>query len=503
MSYRSAAIAAMVIPLGWAFCGPGCTSAGSSVHDLDASAGSGGGAVVTCLSDKACRDLGLICNLSRHVCVECLTPSDCSNSDAAVYECNAGTCVSQVPCTNSLMCPPGQVCDKQRSRCVECTVDSDCGIGIKCSSDHRCRKPCTSDKDCKASTQLCDLTNNTCADCLKNTDCPMGMLCLDGSCKSQLCTPGATSCVGNGVALCSTDGKAWTNIVPCNGACIVIGGSARCGSADGGITSVAQDGAAVVSNAAALCKPNLDPRWLRVGQSCKSTDECCGALTLVEANYQAQSSVACSTSGLCCVETASRLGYAFILGPQQLCCSGRACHANSDVRFCIDGNVKDVGQACTDSSQCCTRICGCVDCPTGSTFTCQPWVQAASCGQAGASCTTSKCCAGLICDGSKCQPRPVRTCANVDESCAFNDDCCLGFGCSGGRCVLSASPPSPICGAGQYQLYSGGPCTAKPDSCPDGSIVCNCPETHHKWCHPVCEFRLDCGGAPNPDYPCH
>ncbi len=42
-------------------------------------------------------------------------------------------------------------------------------------------------------------------------------------------------------------------------------------------------------------------------------------------------------------------------------------------------------------------------------------------------------------------------------------------------------------------------CVPEPDSCPDNSIVCGCPETHGVWCHPpVCEPggpSVDCGGG--------
>src|SRR4029079_10996103 len=100
-----------------------------------------------CASDKDCRDLGFLCDPSRLLCVQCLSPADCGESDAATFECNAGTCVAYMACTNSLMCPSGQVCDKQRARCVDCTLDGDCPMEGRC-IDSRCRKGCASDKEC-------------------------------------------------------------------------------------------------------------------------------------------------------------------------------------------------------------------------------------------------------------------------------------------------------------------------------------------------------------------
>src|SRR5260221_10309695 len=111
MSYRSAAILAIVAPLGWAFSGAGCSDSASGGYGPDANIGPGGVPVVQCTTDKVCRDVGLLCDMSRHICVECLTVVDCPMSDAAVYECYAGSCVGYQACTNSLMCPMGQVCD--------------------------------------------------------------------------------------------------------------------------------------------------------------------------------------------------------------------------------------------------------------------------------------------------------------------------------------------------------------------------------------------------------
>jgi hypothetical protein len=229
MSYRSTAIVALVIPLGWTLLGAACSDSSSS----------GNGSTVlpvrTCTSDKDCRDLDFLCDPARLLCVQCLSARDCATDDAAVYECNQGTCASYMACTNSLMCPNGQVCDRQRTRCVDCIQDSDCAMMGKC-VDNQCRTACASDKDCTAAGMLCDFTNGSCVSCLRNSDCGDGGLsCISGSCQQQLCEPGTTSCLGSGVATCADNGLAWGNLVPCDTPCAVIGRVARCGGFEGGV----------------------------------------------------------------------------------------------------------------------------------------------------------------------------------------------------------------------------------------------------------------------------
>jgi hypothetical protein len=231
MSYRSAAVVAVLVPLAWSLAGAGCSD--SSSGGGDAGATTTGGFNTTCMSDKDCTSLGLLCDTQRLVCVQCITTSDCGESEASVFECTAGACVSYQACENSLNCGSGQVCDKQRSRCVECTQDGDCAMGEKCVATE-CHKACTSDKDCQADKQLCDFSTGTCATCLRTSDCPTGTSCVGGSCKQQLCTPAMTSCVANGVAVCSSSGDAWINRVPCPDGCTTIAGVAVC-AGEGGV----------------------------------------------------------------------------------------------------------------------------------------------------------------------------------------------------------------------------------------------------------------------------
>src|SRR3954462_3346841 len=98
MSYRSAAIVAIAVPLGWSFSGVGCSDSATGGYDPDAAVT--GGNATTCVSDKDCKAMNLLCDTQRSVCVECVTALDCGDSDAAVFECKAGKCAQYVACTN-------------------------------------------------------------------------------------------------------------------------------------------------------------------------------------------------------------------------------------------------------------------------------------------------------------------------------------------------------------------------------------------------------------------
>ena len=244
------------------------------------SAGSGGGGTVACSSDKDCTDLGLLCDPSTSVCVECVTSGDCAGGercesgsctevqgcensldcvdapgnrkvcDSASGECvecvapadcpddndcTANECVPFTPCVNSLDCPTGEVCDVDRGRCVECVANGDCDDGEVCAGNV-CRAECDSDNDCTPLGQLCDKTAGHCVDCLANADCAPAEHCAQGVCMADVCTPGESRCSGNAIATCLAAGDGFGTPVPCPGGstCTASGGQAECAGTDGG-----------------------------------------------------------------------------------------------------------------------------------------------------------------------------------------------------------------------------------------------------------------------------
>jgi hypothetical protein len=186
-----------------------------------------------CDSDKVCRPKGQLCDLTRAVCVDCLSANDCGTNK----ECKSGSCVAFTPCTSSLMCPMDQVCDQDSKRCVECVMTGDCKNGQAC-IDHVCRAACSSDKDCRALSQLCDSTQMVCVDCVKSEDCAANKYCVNHACLDRVCAPGGSVCRSAGVATCNAEGSAYgaPTMCPADSPCVENGGKASCGGKDAGMS---------------------------------------------------------------------------------------------------------------------------------------------------------------------------------------------------------------------------------------------------------------------------
>lgn len=180
---------------------------------------------------------------------------------------------------------------------------------------------------------------------------------------------------------------------------------------------------------------------------------------------QSQCSPACDSNSVCAAVAGA---------PRCL----RRCSSDSECSTCCQGNVGGV-TVCAPSLSYCSMS------PGGMTGNCSP-----AC-NAGSSCVTvdnvPRCLRNCASD-SECSTCCTST-TNGTRVCAPAADFCRG---SGGTCP-----------AGTYPLYNGGPCVPPtPSSCPNDYIVCNCPRTHGIWCHPECQFPLNCGGTANPTYPC-
>src|SRR5690348_5706051 len=92
--------------------------AATTVGACDSGGGAHDAGPVACTTDRQCSGAGLVCDLVRGACVECVSAIDCASSQA----CRAGSCLTVVPCTSSRMCP-GQVCDPMLHYCVDCVTD--------------------------------------------------------------------------------------------------------------------------------------------------------------------------------------------------------------------------------------------------------------------------------------------------------------------------------------------------------------------------------------------
>lgn len=272
--------------------GKGGTTAedGGSTSTEQAGSGNGSGGAptttlpdITCESDLACKDLGLLCDPNTQKCVQCITASNCENGQACVAgicgarggcttsaECansskghvceasrgrcvacvsasdcpNAATsecinyaCVTFTTCQDSRTCPGAQVCDSTVGRCVDCASSSDCNVndktGLVC-ANNKCQTGCSSDESCTGANTHCDTkaAEPYCAECVENADCAKSQHCSKGVCVANLCEPGVDqACISGGVATCKESGDGFGEPKACaaNLPCTVVESRAACG----------------------------------------------------------------------------------------------------------------------------------------------------------------------------------------------------------------------------------------------------------------------------------
>lgn len=207
---------------------PGGGDAGASSSGGSGAGGSKNGST-PCLDADDCGGSRPVCHPDRRTCVECVVADDCEG--AAL--CQGNACKQTSACSNSLQCDPGLVCVKDAPEdseglCLECGTAADCGDDGVC-VDFTCRTACASDAQCTPMGLLCDLNNGYCTECVDASACGDNEFCDAGECAPQVCTPGATSCVGEGVATCNALGSGFGPPQGCGDyPCTVQDGVAAC-----------------------------------------------------------------------------------------------------------------------------------------------------------------------------------------------------------------------------------------------------------------------------------
>jgi hypothetical protein len=146
------------------------------------------------------------------------------------------------------------ICDPTDSVCVECVGDNDCDTGEVCLGNV-CRVGCTSDNDCTPLGLICDLGAGLCVDCLSDASCAANEHCASGSCAPDVCLQGSSTCDGDAVVQCSSNGDGLAQPVPCSAGetCVESGTTASCvvPGADGGTPG--QDASTPPSDAGDPC----------------------------------------------------------------------------------------------------------------------------------------------------------------------------------------------------------------------------------------------------------
>gem|GEM_PF-1811645 len=216
--------------------GPGGTSGSDGGRDGTGGVvepGSGGGdsgpnsAPLTCESDKACLEEGMVCDTALHLCVECVAYTDCPEGNT----CAQGECTELVSCESSKDCGSADLVCVQNEvlggQCLECAILADCAEGEMCVSN-KCMVRCESDKDCAASGELCN-SGQFCSECVGDLGCADSEFCDGLNCQPQICDPGSDACLGTGIVTCNETGSGYGAPRSCNGFdCAIIGGEPKC-----------------------------------------------------------------------------------------------------------------------------------------------------------------------------------------------------------------------------------------------------------------------------------
>lgn len=367
--------------------------------------------------------------------------------------CKDGVCQGVAGCVGT--CQDGavrceansvQVCAKQPglscpiwNTTQRCTSNQTCEEG-RCKGTGGCTSSCQKDeKRCvQNGVQACEDPGNGCYQWGATAACATGELCQGGICSKSclnVCTVGATQCLGAGYQTCAkdidTNCPIWGVVVDCPagqtckaGKCEAAtcqnacqSGQTRCAGAQ--IERCERDGSGCYAWSAAACP---------VGQSCR--DNKCQV-----ACNDACTAGASRCAGATDVETCAKDANGCLVWKKGPCAAGQICENNACKGACQD--------ACTAAA---TRCAG---------------VQIERCEKATSGCTewkASACPSGQSCQGNTCASACPNPCTSGATRCAANDieacqadatgcfkwvkqsSCSGGNVCSGGSCVKPTDP---------------------------------------------------------------
>jgi Cys-rich repeat protein len=168
---------------------------------------------VNCLSPTDCTAPQSVCDSTDHTCVQCMKPSDCSGMlgtcDLGTRECvdcngdNSGCTDNRLPacfqqhcveCTNDTECThgPNKHCDLDTHTCVQCNQrEGDCGDAsapLCLEAEHSCVQ-CLAKEDCRDPDYSKCTATHECAGCDSSADCSRFR-------DTPVCDPDAHRCVG-------------------------------------------------------------------------------------------------------------------------------------------------------------------------------------------------------------------------------------------------------------------------------------------------------------------
>ena len=146
----------------------------------------------------------MVCDTSKHKCVECTVNNDCSGTTSVCYDNKCVECTDDAHCNGK---PENKnVCDTTAHICVQCTTERGCDNGETCVEGE-----CLTPNPCA----LCEAEKcyqNACVECTKDDHCDHsanGMVCDTTEHKCVECTESEKDhcAVPNAVPLCTLENR--------------------------------------------------------------------------------------------------------------------------------------------------------------------------------------------------------------------------------------------------------------------------------------------------------
>ncbi len=151
----------------------------------------------SCRSNSDCpsNSIAKYCNSATHVCVQCISDSQCSGEEVCENGvCKATACKTPESCKSDSDCPSNSTaphCDSAAKRCVQCVTSSHCSAGETCESGV-CKAPAYTDFEnvsCPSEYPEKQEVNGIVSCTCNATSCSSGKKCVNGSCQIDgVCT---------------------------------------------------------------------------------------------------------------------------------------------------------------------------------------------------------------------------------------------------------------------------------------------------------------------------
>ncbi len=145
----------------------------------------------SCRSNSDCpsNSIARYCNSATHICVQCISDSQCSGEEVCENGvCKANACKTPESCKSDGDCPSNSTaprCDPAAKRCVQCVTSSHCSAGETCESGV-CKAPAYTDFEnvsCPSEYPDKQEVNGIVSCTCNETSCSAGKKCVNGSCQ--------------------------------------------------------------------------------------------------------------------------------------------------------------------------------------------------------------------------------------------------------------------------------------------------------------------------------